>query len=127
MKKLFKVQLHVFSIFFMIILLYSCASAKVTLFGETYPPKGEDTVIDVYSTNKPSISYKEIAKITCGDTSESWNIKQILKKAREIGADGVIIIGKAGTMGVGVPIGNLTYIASEDYGIAATAIKYNAP
>lgn len=82
MKKFFKVQLHVFSIFFLIILLSSCASAKVTLFGETYPPKGEDTVIDVYSTNKPLVNYKEIGLITCGNdiSSESSNMKQILKK-----------------------------------------------
>ena len=78
MKKFFKVQLHVFSIFFLIILLSSCASAKVTLFGETYSPKGEDAVIDVYSTNKPSVNYKEIGLITCGNdiSSESSNMKK---------------------------------------------------
>lgn len=129
MKNLFKVQLHVFSIFFLIILLSSCTSAKVTLFGEAYPPKSLDATIDVYSTNKPSVNYKEIGQITCGDeiSSESSNMKQILKKAREIGADGIILIGKAGTSSIGMPVGSFTYYSSESYGIRAIAIKYNNP
>jgi hypothetical protein len=47
-----------------------------------------------------------------------------IKKAREIFADAIIIIGKAGSSGVGVPIGNLTYVVSEELGMIAIAIKY---
>lgn len=100
------------------------AKAKVTLFGESYPAKSEDAKIDVYITNKPTQEYVEFAQITCGDTNDKWSLEQIAKKAREIGADGIIIIGKAGTSGVGVPIGNSTYIMSEEYGMTAVAIKY---
>lgn len=100
------------------------AKAKVTLLGESYPAKSEDAKIDVYMTNKPTQEYVEFAKITCGDTNDKWSLEQITKKAREIGADGIIIIGKAGTSGVGVPIGNSTYIVSEEYGMTAVAIKY---
>lgn len=75
-------------------------------------------------TNKPTQEYVEFAKITCGDTSDKWSLEQINKKARDIGADGIIIIGKAGTSGVGVPIGNSTYIVNEEYGMTAVAIKY---
>lgn len=129
MRKLFKVQLRVFSISFLIILLFSCATPKVILFGEAYPPKSMEATIDVYSTNKPSVNYKEIGQITCGDdiSSESYNMKQILKKAREIGADGIILVGKAGTSSFGVPVGSFTYYTSESYGIKAIAIKYNTP
>lgn len=113
------------------LLFSSCAStgflmakAKVTLFGDSFPPKDEDAKIDVYMTNKPTQEYIEFAQITCGDTDDNWSLEQITKKAREIGADGIIIIGKAGTSGVGIPMGTLTYVVSEDYGMTAIAIKY---
>jgi len=120
------------SCFFVLILLfYGCASngflmskPKVTLFGEKYSQKDEGATIDVYMTNKPSQEYVEFAKITVADTNDKWCLKQILKKAREIGADAVIITGKAGSSGVGVPIGDLTYVVSEEYGMTAIAIKY---
>lgn len=111
------------------LIISSCAStgflmakAKVTLFGDSYPPKSEDAKIDVY--NKPTQEYVEFAQITCGDTNDKWSLEQITKKAREIGADGIIIIGKAGTSGVGIPMGTSTYVVSEEYGMTAVAIKY---
>jgi hypothetical protein len=100
------------------------AKAKVTLFGDSYPPKNEDAKIDVYMTNKPTQEYVEFAQITCRDTNDKWSLEQITKKAREIGADGIIIIGKAGASGVGIPMGNLAYVVSEEYGMNAVAIKY---
>ena len=113
------------------LIISSCAStgflmakAKVTYLGDSYPAKSDDAKIEVYMTNKPTQEYVEFAQITCRDTSDKWSLEQITKKAREIGADGIIIIGKAGTSGVGVPIGNLTYVVNEEYGITAVAIKY---
>ena len=100
------------------------AKAKVTLFGDSYPPKNEDAKIDVYMTNKPKQEYVEFAQITCRDTNDKWSLEQITKKARKIGADGIIIIGKAGASGVGIPMGNLAYVVSEEYGMNAVAIKY---
>lgn len=113
------------------LIVSSCAStgflmakAKVTLFGDSYPPKNEDAKIDVYMTNKPKQEYVEFAQITCRDTNDKWSLEQITKKARKIGADGIIIIGKAGASGVGIPMGNLAYVVSEEYGMNAVAIKY---
>ena len=100
------------------------AKAKVTFFGEAYPPKDEITKIDIYITKKPIKEYIEFAQITCKDTSDKWSLEQIIKKAREIGADGIIISGKAGSTGVGIPMGNSAYVVSEEYGITAIAIKY---
>ena len=119
--------------FFVSTLLYSnCASngflmakAKVSLFGDTsFPPKDNQATIDVYITNKPTQEYFEFAKITCKDTNDKWSLEQITKKACEIGADGVIMIGKAGSTGYGIPIGYSTYVVSEEYGMTAIAIKY---
>lgn len=100
------------------------AKPKVTLFGETYPKKNAETKIDVFMTNKPTIEYIEFAQITCKDTNDKWSLEQITKKAREIGADAIIIVGKAGSAGVGIPMGNTTYVVSEEYGMTAIAIKY---
>lgn len=100
------------------------AKAKVTLFGNPYPAKKEDAKIDVYMTNKPAHKYIEFAQITCRDTDDKWSLEQITLKAREIGADGIIIIGKAGSSGVGIPMGSSTYTVTEEYGMTAIAIKY---
>ena len=114
-----------------ILLVASCASTgflmakpKVTLYGRIYPSKDIDTKIDVYNTTKPNVQYLEIAQISCGDTEDDWNMKQILMKAREVGADGIIITGRSGSYGMGVPIGNLAFAVAEGYGITAIAIKY---
>lgn len=97
------------------------AKPQVTMFGSAiYPPKAESANIDVYRTNKPAQEYVEFAQITCEDTNDKWCLEQISKKAREIGADAVIIIGKTGS--VGIPIGS-TYMVSE-YGMTAIAIRY---
>lgn len=70
------------------LIISSCAStgflmakAQVTLFGESYPAKGEDAKIDVYITNKPTQEYVEFAQITCRDTNDQWSLEQITRKA----------------------------------------------
>ncbi len=113
------------------LLFYSCAStgflmakAKVNLYRTAFPPKDENAQIDIYRTQTPDKRYIEIGEITCGDTNDKWALKQTLIKARQIGADGIIIIGKSGSSGAGIPIGNIVYVASEGYGINAIAVKY---
>ncbi len=101
------------------------AKPKVTMFGNaTYPKKEEHATIDIYRTSAPTREYTEFAQIACNDTNNHWCLQQILKKARGIGADAVIIIGKAGASGAGIPIGNFTYVVTEEYGMIAIAIKY---
>lgn len=125
-------RLGIIFCFFVLMLLFpGCASTgflmakpKVNLFGNTYPEKDVGATIDVYITNKPTQEYVEFAQITCNDSNDKWNLEQILKKAREIGADAVIIIGKAGSAGVGIPTGYSTYVVSEGYGMTVVAIKY---
>ena len=113
------------------VLLLSCqstgflmAKAKITMINEPYPAKEENANIEVYITNPPSTPYIELAQITCDDTEDDWCLKQIKIKAREIGADGIIILGKSASGGGGVPIGNMYYVSSEEYGMKAIAFKY---
>jgi len=100
------------------------AKPQVSMYSAPYPPKAQYDRIDVYQTSLPTRAYSEIALIKCGDTDDQWNMNQILKRAREIGADGVIVVGRAGSYGVGIPVGNMAYAVSEGYGITAIAIKY---
>src|SRR5690625_266569 len=113
------------------LIISSCAStgflmakAKVTQFGDSYPQKSEEAKIDVYMTNKPTQEYVEFAQITCGDTNDMCRLEQITKKYREIAAEEIIIIGKAGISGVGIPMSTSIYVVSEEYGMTAVAIKY---
>ena len=66
------------------------AKPRVTIFDNAYPSKNENAVIDVYLTSMPTQEYREFALITCGDTENDWNMNQILKEARRIGADAII-------------------------------------
>jgi hypothetical protein len=100
------------------------AAPKVLLYGPAYPAKPADARIDVYNATRPDVAFFEIAQISCGDTEDDWNMKQILIKAREVGADAVIITGRSGTYGMGVPVGNMVFAAGEDYGLTAIAIRY---
>ena len=74
------------------------ARPKVTLFGPAYPPKDSTAAIEVFQSQKPDRPYQEIARIEVGDTNDNWSMKQILIKAREIGADAVIIVGRSGAI-----------------------------
>jgi hypothetical protein len=100
------------------------AGAQVTLYGAAYAPKLAVARIDVYNTSRPNVGFVEIGQITCADTNDAWSMKQILIKARQIGADGIIITGRAGAYGVGVPIGSMAMVTTQSYGITAIAIKY---
>lgn len=73
------------------------AKPEVLKYGQLFPAKDETEQIDIYSALLPTKEYIEIAQITCKDTEDDWNLKQILIKAREIGADGDIVSPFRGT------------------------------
>jgi hypothetical protein len=98
--------------------------AKVTLFGEIYPFKEADEKIDIYLTALPMQEYIEFAQIICAASDDDWCIKQIKIEALKIGADGVIITGRVGSSGAGVPVGGIIVTSNRQYGMKAIAIKY---
>jgi hypothetical protein len=99
---------------------YGCVSPKVVMLSNSYPPKAEDANIDVYITNLPTQEYVEFAKITCAHTNDNLNMQQILKKARSIGADGIIILGEKKSYGIVIS----GMVFNEQYGMTVIAIKY---
>ena len=108
------------------------ASPEVTMIGKAGTPKPPLENIDIYYTKKPEQDYEEIAIIKVGDTDDNWSLKQIKIKARELGADGAIIIGRPGSYVyvTGVGTGSDSFAAStgvgagEGYGLEAIAIRY---
>lgn len=85
-------------LFFITLTQVGCAVVRVTKFGPLpSSPKVGD--IDVYTSHE-SIKkpYKEIALITVDDQgwdkSESGLLEKLISKAKEIGADGVIILSQ---------------------------------
>jgi len=100
------------------------AKADAVMLTEAYPAKTQDAQFDVYYTNRPEKKYIELAQIICNDTDDNWNLKQIKIKAQEIGADGIIVLGKSSSAGVGIPVGTTYVVSEETYGMKAVAIKY---
>lgn len=116
---------------FVLVFITGCASTgffmarpKAIVYGDSLPPRAADSSIDVYVTSKPEKAYIEIAQISCEDTDDDWCIKQLKIKAREIGAEGLIIIGPAGYYGIGTSLGSVLVSSSDGYGMIAIAIKY---
>ena len=103
---------------------FMMARPKVTLYGTPLPAKARTAPIEVFETQKPERPYREVARIEVRDTNDRWSLEQIQKKAREVGADGIIITGRSGRVGAATPVGNGAYGASRDYGMVAVAFVY---
>ena len=123
----------------LIVLLCGCmAQPQVMMLGDAGNPKTDAENIDIYYTKRPERDYKEIARIEVGDTNDEYNLEQILLKARGMGADAVIIIGRSGSYGYvsGAGTGSSvngststfgTYSGvsvGAGYGLVAVAIQY---
>ena len=83
-----------------------------------FNPKGNNASIEILAT-KPRKDYIELGLITCRDTDDKWDMDQAVKKAKEVGADAILITKKDYLAGVTPFIGT-----PFNYGIEAVAIKY---
>jgi hypothetical protein len=122
-----------------IIFLHGCmAPPQVLMLGDAAPPKSDTEDIDIYYLTRPERDFSEIARIEVGDTNDEYSMEQILLKARGMGADGVIIVGRSGSyglvsgLGTGYVIGDSSSAitsstgmgVSEGYGLVAIAVRY---
>jgi hypothetical protein len=103
--------------------LTGCASlmakSEYTPFLQTiYAPKHANDTIDILAMS-PKREYVEIGIISCRDTDKTWNLSQVLLKAREVGADAIVITKKDHLTGADPIVG-----APIHYGLEAVAIKY---
>ncbi len=130
---------EVMTALFLVFFIHGCASTgflmaqpEVTMFGEAGTPKPSTVHVDTFYTEPPDREYDEIAQISVGGTDDNWNMEQIKIKARELGADGVIIIGRVGSYGYGTATGTSTGSfgttggigVGAGYGLVAIAIIY---
>ncbi len=103
----------------------------VTMYGAPFPARDADARVEVFQSQKPDRAYTEIARIEVRDTNDQYSMTQILQKARGMGADGVIILGRSGTVATGAPVGRTStgrpvgaMSVSQPYGTVAIAIRY---
>jgi hypothetical protein len=98
--------------------------AVIELFDDAFPAKGKNAKIDLYVTQQPTKSYTAYARIVSRTKEYQFNLKQIQKAARTIGADGLLITTKTPS-GTVVSNGSpATATISDYYGMTAIAIKY---
>lgn len=76
---------------FYLLLLFSCA-ASVTyqpIISDTYPPTEK---VDVYKEQKPERDFIQLGMIlVSSEGSEKLMLQKAIKKAKEVGADGIIV------------------------------------
>ena len=115
----------------LVLLLAGCATVEVVKYNQPFPPKGLDAQIDVYDTAQPEKPYVEIGKLKYVSTStinEEKAIGELKVKARELGADGIILKGftestvSTYTIPVGGSSDSSTSTPKKDY--VGIAIKY---
>jgi hypothetical protein len=75
------------------VFLAGCASTKLTMYQGPFPAKEAADVVDIFYSSKPDKPYTMVGEITCSAASDTERINKIVSAAREIGADGVIIVG----------------------------------
>lgn len=104
-------------LFFLLVTSISCASS-VNYQSFTTIKYAPVSTVDVYMTEKPDQEYKEIGRIgvTEGLGGDGDMVKQAIKKAKKVGADGIILLEETK---------DTRYIVSEDMVIPAS-VKYLA-
>lgn len=111
-------------IFFIALLFYSCSpSVNFMRYSEkTYPPTNS---VDVLRNKPVEKEYFELGELSLKikKSNQDEAVIQLKEKAKEIGADAIIILGEESEGSVIVPIGNL-YASVDRKSIKAIAIKY---
>lgn len=120
------------AVFLCLTLLGACApTVEVTPLG-ALPATSSSEPVQVFA-NSGAISrpYREVAIITVNDDgwgrSEGELLQLLLERAREIGAEGVVVLNQEVRSGGGilVPTGNtLTYVDSSERVVRSSAIVF---
>lgn len=115
---------HLFAVFTAFAgLIVGCATmAKPKV--QVYQQHAPTSQVDVWQTKAPDRPYTEIGRIEVGDTDDNYCMAQIVEQGKAMGADGVVIVGRAGSQAVAIPVGGMVYAQSGEYGLVAVAIKY---
>jgi len=113
----------VWLLFFIALTQVGCAVVRVTKFGPL-PSSPKVGNIDVYTSHEAiKKPYKEIALITAKDGSESKLLEKLISKAKEIGADGIIILSQDKQL-IGIPSSEGGTLIISSRIVRGTAIVY---
>jgi len=97
----------------------SCSSVDFLRYSyQTFEPTKE---VQIFQTNRPEKEYIELGLLTAKDENNA--LKHLKDKAKEIGANAIIILGKKNKGTVVVPIGNMAYGVPVNR-LEAVAIRY---
>ena len=111
-------------IFFLLIIFYSCSpSVNFMRYNEDiYPPTNS---VEVLRSKPVSRDYIELGELSLKIKKSNQNeaVLKLKEKAKEIGADAIILLGENSEGSVLVPVGNL-YASVDMRYIKAIAIKY---
>lgn len=111
-------------IFFIALLFYSCSPIVnfMKYSEDIYPPTNSIEVLRNKPIEKEYVELGELSlKIKKSNQEEA--VLLLKEKAKEIGADAIIILGEESEGSVIMPIGNL-YASVDRKSIKAVAIKY---
>ena len=106
-----------------VLLLSGCVSARYMRYTEeTFPPTTE---VEVLRTKPADRAYVELGEISLRlNRSTADNAILILKeKAREIGADAIVVLGEQSRGAVAAPVGYMA-VAVPVRDLVAVAIRY---
>jgi hypothetical protein len=101
--------------------IWCCREVAVRTYTDTvYPPTQE---IQVFRTAVPTRPYVELAELRtiAGDQRA---IDALVQKAKELGADGLVILGEQAGDTVAVPVGGM-WMAATDSFLVAVAIRFS--
>jgi hypothetical protein len=97
------VRTHIVFAVILLVAIYECGCQSTGfLMGkpETYmlvpaaQPKTADYEMKMYFYESPDFEHEDMAYINISDTNVGWCVREILRVAREIGADGIIFTSK---------------------------------
>lgn len=107
------------------VFLGSCATAgmpsSVNMIATAGPPTPDSVNVEIFDASAPTRSYKEIAIILVGSGGEASRRNELVRRARQIGADAVVIRGRITAAGTAVPRGTGPI---GPYQLHATAIRF---
>lgn len=115
---------HLTVFFILIFFMVGCAPTTPTVYvmrytNEVYPPTAN---VEVLRTNPPDRQYVELGEIEINSKQDNA-VQYLVQKAKEMGADAIILMGEKNRGAVAVPIGQMVYAAPVTR-LWAIAIKY---
>ncbi len=105
-----------------VVVLNGCASAKFVVTGDSYPARGDDCAIEVFSSKQPARNYEELGIIEGEGSLGADTLEKILPKMKReacrAGGDAIILLSSQKTSE------NFTDGNDDQLNVTATVIRW---